>query len=171
MIDEAVAGLMLIAEAAGAVYLFWRNKKKKQTEEIMNQTPEEKSIEQYGFDFCSVSAGMDNAARIRERLETLQQLQTKIDMSRTDLYHENCVIQVQWYDWNQCRYVAYDLPISGACAANGDLMEQVVAAEKARLTASLFGEFEKIRYYGEVKTVDKTERGAGEGSETAECQI
>lgn len=68
MIDEAVAGLMLIAEAAGAVCLFWRNKKKKQTEEIVNQTPEEKSIEQYGFDFYSVSAGMDNAAQIRERL-------------------------------------------------------------------------------------------------------
>ncbi len=44
MIDEAVAGLMLIAEAAGAVYLFWRNKKKKQKNKIMNQTPEEKSI-------------------------------------------------------------------------------------------------------------------------------
>ncbi len=169
MIDEAVAGLMLIAEAAGTVYLFWRNKKKKQAEEIVNPTPEEKSIEQYGFDFYSVSAGMDNAARIRENLEVLQQLQTKIDMSRTDLYHENRVIQIQWYDWNQCKYVAYDLPISGVCAANGERIEQLIAAEKERLSTSLFSEFEKIRYYGEVKTVDKTERGAGEERETVEC--
>ncbi len=169
MMDEAVAGLMLAAEVAGVIYCFWRHNKKDKTEENKQETSEQKSIKQYGFDFFSVSAGMDNATRIRENLEILQQLQTKIDMSRTDLYRENQVIQIQWYDWNQCKYVAYDLPISGACIANASLMEQVVAAEKKRLGISLFCEFEKIRSYGEVKTVDKTERGAGEGSETVEC--
>lgn len=163
--DQIVAGMAMIAMAAGVVRYFWRHRKK----DHKQLTPEEESVQQYGFNFFSVSAGMDNAARIRENLEVLQQLQTKIDMSRTDLYRENQVIQIQWYDWNQCKYVAYDLPISGACAANADLMEQVVAVEKERLTTSLFGEFEKIRYYGEVKTVDKTERGAGEGCETVEC--
>lgn len=166
--DQIVAGMAMIAMAAGVVRYFWKhsNDKKEDTEQL---TPEEQSVQQYGFNFFSVSAGMDNAARIRENLEVLQQLQTKIDMSRTDLYHENRVIQIQWYDWNQCKYVAYDLPISGVCTANGELIEQLIAVEKERLTTSLFSEFEKIRYYGEGKTVDKTERGAGEERETVEC--
>lgn len=165
--DQIVAGMAMIAMAAGVVRYFWRhrNDKKEDTEQL---TPEEQSVQAYGFDFFSVSNRISNAVQIREKLEVLQKMQIKIDMSRTDLYRENRVFQIQWYDWNACCYVTYDLPLSGQCSNNADLMEALIDAEKQRLSTSLFREVEKIHDYGEVKTVDKTERGAGE-RETVEC--
>lgn len=126
-------------------------------------TPEEQSEQVYGFNFYDVSHGIDSTVTIREHLETLQRLQTKIDLSRETLYGSYRVVQIQWHDDVQNRYLTYDFPVS--YGENAALLEQLVCAEKQRLTTSLFGEIRKMNQYGEVKTVDKTERGAGERGE------
>ena len=48
-------------------------------------TPAEQSQQIYGFNFYDVSHGIDSTVTIREHLETLQRLQTKIDLSRENL--------------------------------------------------------------------------------------
>lgn len=126
-------------------------------------TPAEQSEEIYGFNFYDVSHGIDSTVTIREHLETLQRLQTKIDLSRENLYGSYRVVQIQWHDDVQNRYLTYDFPVS--YKGNAEILEQLVTAEKQRLTTSLFGEIRKMSQYGEVKTVDKTERGAGERGE------
>ena len=92
--------------------------------------------------------------------ECSERLQTKIDLSRENLYGSYRVVQIQWHDDVQNRYLTYDFPVS--YKGNAEILEQLVTAEKQRLTTSLFGEIRKMNQYGEVKTVDKTERGAGE---------
>ena len=131
--------------------------------EPQKPTPAEKSEQVYGFNFYDVSHGIDSTVTIREHLETLQRLQTKIDLSRENLCGSYRVVQIQWYDDVQNRYLTYDFPVSHG--ENAVLLEQLVCAEKQRLTTSLFGEIRKMNQYGEVKTVDKTERGAGERGE------
>lgn len=126
-------------------------------------TPAEQSEEIYGFNFYDVSHGIDSTVTIREHLETLQRLQTKIDLSRENLCGNYRVVQIQWHDDVQNRYLTYDFPVS--YGENAALLEQLVCAEKQRLTTSLFSEIQKMSQYGEVKTVDKTERGAGERGE------
>ena len=84
-------------------------------------------------------------------------------MSRENLYGSYRVVQIQWHDDVQNRYLTYDFPVS--YGENAALLEQLVCAEKQRLTTSLFSEIQKMSQYGEVKTVDKTERGAGERGE------
>ena len=123
----------------------------------------EQSEQVYGFNFYDVSHGIDRTVTIREHLETLQRLQTKIDLSRENLYGSYRVVQIQWHDDVQNRYLTYDFPVSHG--ENAALLEQLVCAEKQRLTTSLFSEIQKMSQYGEVKTVDKTERGAGERGE------
>ncbi len=120
----------------------------------------EQSEQIYGFNFYDVSHGIDSTVTIREHLETLQRLQTKIDLSRENLCGSYRVVQIQWHDDVQNRYLTYDFPVSHG--ENAALLEQLVRAEKQRLTTSLFSEIQKMNQYGEVKTVDKTERGAGE---------
>ena len=61
----------------------------------------------------------------------------------------------------QNRYLTYDFPVS--YGENAALLEQLVCAEKQRLTTSLFQEIQKMGQYGEVKTMDKTSRGVEEG--------
>jgi len=73
------------------------------------------------------------------------------------------VVQIQWHDDVQNRYLTYDFPVSHG--ENATLLEQLVCAEKQRLTTSLFQEIQKMGQHGEVKTVDKTKRGAGERGE------
>ena len=111
----------------------------------------------------TMSHGIDSTVTIREHLETLQRLQTKIDLSRENLCGNYRVVQIQWHDDVQNRYLTYDFPVS--YGENAALLEQLVCAEKQRLTTSLFSEIQKMSQYGEVKTVDKTERGAGERGE------
>lgn len=123
----------------------------------------EQSEQVYGFNFYDVSHGIDSTVDIREHLETLQRLQTKIDLSRENLCGSYRVVQIQWHDDVQNRYLTYDFPVSHG--ENAALLEQLVCAEKQRLTTSLFGEIRKMSQYSEVKTVDKTERGAGERGE------
>lgn len=151
--DKFIAYLMIIAEIA-CVY-FFRRHIKRSNEQEQQKTPEQKSIERYGFDMFSVSRSIDNASNIRKQLEILDQLQTQIDMAKFDLYGENKVVQIQWYDASRCQYVYYDLRIGGKNNPNACCLEQVVAYEKKRLGTSLFGEFEKIRFYGEDKAEDK----------------
>ena len=66
-----------------------------------------------------------------------------------------------WYDDIQKRYLTYDFPTS--YGQNADILSDLVAAEKQRLTTSLFQEIQKMGQYGEVKTMDKTSRGVEEG--------
>ena len=152
--DQFVLYLMIIAEVA--IIYFVRRHIKKEKDEVQQETPQQKSIRKYGFDMFSVSISIDNALDIRKQLEILDQLQTQIDIAKADLYRENKVVQIQWYDANQCQYVYYDLRIGGKNNPNACYLEQVVAYEKKRLSTSLFGEFEKIRFYGEDKADDKT---------------
>ena len=114
--------------------------------EPQNLTPAEQSEQIYGFNFYDVSHGIDSTVTSRENL--------------CGSYR---VVQIQWYDDVQNRYLTYDFPVSHG--ENAVLLEQLVSAEKQRLTTSLFGEIRKMNQYGEVKTVDKTERGAGERGE------
>lgn len=123
----------------------------------------EQSEQVYGFNFYDVSHGIDSTVTIREHLETLQRLQTKIDLSRENLCGSYRVVQIQWHDDVQNRYLTYDFPVSHG--ENATLLEQLVCAEKQRLTTSLFQEIQKMGQHGEVKTVDKTKRGAGEREE------
>lgn len=125
-------------------------------------TPEEQSEQVYGFNFYDMSHSIDRTADLREQLETIQQLQTKIDLSREEQYGSYRVVQIQWYDDIQNRYLTYDFPVS--YDQNADLFTSLVAAEKQRLTTSLFGEIRKMNQCGEVKTVDKTSRGVGKGT-------
>ena len=125
--------------------------------------PEEQSEQMYGFNFYDVSRGINRTADFRDQLETIQQLQTKIDLSRENQYGNYRVVQIQWYDDIQSRYLTYDFPVS--YKGNAEILEQLVTAEKQRLTTSLFQEIQEMGQYGEVKTVDKTSRGAGERGE------
>ena len=65
--DKFIAYLMIIAEIA-CVY-FFRRHIKKSNEQEKQKTPEQKSIERYGFDMFSVSRSIDNASNIRKQLE------------------------------------------------------------------------------------------------------
>lgn len=151
--DQFIAYLMIMAEIVGIYFVHKHIKKEK--DKIQQETPQQKSIRRYGFDMFSVSRSIDNASDIRKQLEILDQLQTQIDMAKFDLYGENKVVQIQWYDASRCQYVYYDLRIGGKNNPNACCLEQVVAYEKKRLGTSLFGEFEKIRFYGEDKAEDK----------------
>ena len=75
-------------------------------------TPAEQSAQIYGFNFYDVSHGIDSMVTIREHLETLQRMQTKIDLSRENLYASYRVVQIQWYDDVQNRHLTYDFPVS-----------------------------------------------------------
>ena len=129
--------------------------------EPQKPTPAEQSKQIYGFNFYDVSHGIDSTVDIREHLETLQRLQTKIDLSRENLCGNYRVVQIQWHDDVQNRYLTYDFPVS--YGENAALLEQLVCSEKQRLTTSLFQEIQKMGQYGEVKTMDKTSRGVEEG--------
>ena len=129
--------------------------------EPQKPTPAEQSQQIYGFNFYDVSHGIDSTVTLREKLETIQRMQTQIDLSRKDYYGNYQVVQLQWYDDIQKRYLTYDFPTS--YGQNADILSDLVYAEKQRLTTSLFSEIQKMGQYGEVKTVDKTSRGAEEG--------
>lgn len=164
---ETIFAMLLLLVIMGVfVYQGWKWLKGKwqerQTEPSV-PTPKEQSLEIYGFKFCDVSRGIDRTVTLREKLETIQRMQTQIDLSRKDYYGNYQVVQLQWYDDIQKRYLTYDFPVS--YGENAALLEQLVCAEKQRLTTSLFSEIQKMSQYGEVKTVDKTERGAGERGE------
>ena len=86
----------------------------------------EQSEQVYGFNFYDVSHGIDSTVTIREHLETLQRLQTKIDLSRENLYGSYRVVQIQWHDDVQNRYLTYDFPVS--YKGNAEILEQLVTA-------------------------------------------
>lgn len=162
-IFAVICVLGMFGAAAYHIAMQIKNGLQERHREPPKPTPAEQSEEIYGFNFYDVSHGIDSTVTIREHLETLQRLQTKIDLSRENLYGSYRVVQIQWHDDVQNRYLTYDFPVS--YGENAVLLEQLVCAEKQRLTTSLFSEIQKMSQYGEVKTVDKTERGAGERGE------
>lgn len=97
--------------------------------EPQKPTPAEQSKQIYGFNFYDVSHGIDSTVDIREHLETLQRLQTKIDLSRENLCGSYRVVQIQWHDDVQNRYLTYDFPVS--YGENAALLEQLVCAESS----------------------------------------
>ena len=162
-IFAVVCVLGMFGAAAYHIAMQIKNGLQERHREPPKPTLAEQSEQVYGFNFYDVSHGIDRTVTIREHLETLQRLQTKIDLSRENLYGSYRVVQIQWHDDVQNRYLTYDFPVSHG--ENAALLEQLVCAEKQRLTTSLFSEIQKMSQYGEVKTVDKTERGAGERGE------
>ena len=162
--ETVFAMLLLLVMLLVSVYQGWKWLKGKWQERHTAPpvpTPEEQSLEIYGFHFCDVSRGIDRTVTLREKLETIQRMQTKIDLSRKNYYGNYQVVQLQWYDDIQKRYLTYDFPTS--YGQNADILSDLVSAEKQRLTTSLFQEIQEMGQYGEVKTVDKTSRGEEEG--------
>lgn len=160
-IFAVVCVLGMFGAAAYHIAMQIKNGLQERHREPSKPTPAEQSEQVYGFNFYDVSHGIDSTVTLREKLETIQRMQTQIDLSRKDYYGNYQVVQLQWYDDIQKRYLTYDFPTS--YGQNADILSDLVAAEKQRLTTSLFQEIQKMGQYGEVKTMDKTSRGVEEG--------
>ena len=144
-IFAVVCVLGMFGAAAYHIAMQIKNGLQERHREPPKPTPAEQSEEIYGFNFYDVSHGIDSTVTIREHLETLQRLQTKIDLSRENLCGSYRVVQIQWHDDVQNRYLTYDFPVS--YGENAALLEQLVCAEKQRLITSLFIYFLNIIQY------------------------
>ena len=85
-IFAVVCALGMFGAAAYHIAMQIKSNWQERHREPPKPTPAEQSEEIYGFNFYDVSHGIDSTVTIREHLETLQRLQTKIDLSRENLY-------------------------------------------------------------------------------------